>query len=187
MSSNNLSLLYEMANKELDKLADWFKANKLTLNISKTKYILFRDKKVNIGFENLELAIENEKIERIGNGCKEESFKFVGVHLDEFLDWNFHAKFVSKKVQGAVFALSKIRNLLPSHIKYTVYNSLFRSFIEYGISAWGKTVNTEIKRICILQKRAVRFIDNAKYVSNVMSTHWGLTGIDCMMHCICDE
>ena len=34
-----------MANQELIKASDWFKANKLTLNVSKTKYILFRSKK----------------------------------------------------------------------------------------------------------------------------------------------
>ena len=38
LSSSNIVSLYEQANLELDKLADWFKANKLTLNICKTKY-----------------------------------------------------------------------------------------------------------------------------------------------------
>ena len=42
--SSNIVSLYEQANKELDKLADWFKANKLTLNISKTEYMIFKNK-----------------------------------------------------------------------------------------------------------------------------------------------
>ena len=42
LSSSNIVSLYEQANKELDKLADWFKANKLTPNISKTKYMIFK-------------------------------------------------------------------------------------------------------------------------------------------------
>ena len=44
LSSSNIVSLYEQTNKELDKLADWFKANKLTLNISKTKYMIFKNK-----------------------------------------------------------------------------------------------------------------------------------------------
>ena len=43
LSSSNIVSLYEQANVELDKLADWFKANKLTLNRSKTKYMMFKD------------------------------------------------------------------------------------------------------------------------------------------------
>ena len=45
-----------------------------------------------IDFTNLHLRIENQHIDRIGIGCKEESFKFVGIHLDEHLSWNFHVK-----------------------------------------------------------------------------------------------
>ena len=61
-----------------------------------------------------------------------------------------------------MFALSKIRNLLPSNIKLTIYNSLFRSFVEYGISAWGLGKSKDMRKLSILQKRAVRLIDNSK-------------------------
>ena len=57
MSSNDLVKLYIEAKIELDKIADWFRANKLTLNISKTKYILFRDKSQQVDFTNLKLKI----------------------------------------------------------------------------------------------------------------------------------
>jgi len=81
--SENLKSLYDFANLELSKIANWFKANKLTLNASKTKYILFRKKtKVLVG-DSFKLFIENKEINRIGAGCKNESFKFVGIHLDE--------------------------------------------------------------------------------------------------------
>ena len=44
LSSCSLVSLYEQANLELVRLANWFKANKLTLNIGKTKYKIFKDK-----------------------------------------------------------------------------------------------------------------------------------------------
>ena len=163
MSGSNLVQLYNDANAELEKLADWFRANKLTLNISKTKYILFRDKKQIVNFEDLILKIDNEIIDRIGEGCEEEYFKFVGIRLDEHLTWKYHTEYVRGKVASAVYALSKLRNLLPRHVKLTVYNSLFRSFMEFGISCWGRSSNNNINRISILQKRAVRYIENLKY------------------------
>ena len=165
-SSENLKSLYDYANSELLKIADWFKANKLTLNASKTKYILFRKKTKVLVCDSLKLFIENKEIDRIGAGCKNESFKFVGIHLDENLTWNHHLKAVKNKASSAVFALSNIRNLLPSNIKHTIYNSLFRSFVEYGIAAWGRNKSPEMKKISLLQKRAVRIIDNAKTASH---------------------
>ena len=165
-SGSNISQLFEMANIELNKLADWFKANRLTLNTSKTKYILFRHKNLAVNFSKITLKIENETIDRIGAGCQEESFKFVGIHLDEFLSWEFHSRKIRAKISGAVYALSKLKSLLPKKIKYLIYNSLFRSHIEYCISAWGKSKSSEIKRIITLQKRAVRYIDNARYNSH---------------------
>ena len=163
MSSNDLCELFYHANIELTKLADWFKANKLTLNISKTKYMLFRKKTTNIDFSNLKLLIEGKEIDRIGQGCKEDSFKFVGINLDEFLTWEQHTKYVTGKAANAVFALSKLKNIVPSSAKLTIYNSLFRSFIEYGICAWGRSKSKNIDRINTLQKRAMRCIFNTKY------------------------
>ena len=56
--------------------------------------------------------------------------------------------------------------MLPSHIKYTIYNSLFRSHIEFGLTAWGNSNSNNIKRICSLQKRAIRYISNADFNSH---------------------
>ena len=81
LSSNNVYNLFTQANIELEKAAEWFKANKLTLNVSKTKYILFRNPTQKVNFANLSLRINGQNIERIGNDCNIKSFKFVGIHL----------------------------------------------------------------------------------------------------------
>jgi len=117
------------------------------LNAAKTKYIFLKSKKEDVSITSLKLQIDNKYIERVGTGCKNESFKFVGVHLDK--NWNHHLKSVKNKVSSAVFALSSLKNILPSNIKLTIFHSLFRSFIEYGISAWGRNKCSEIKQIHI--------------------------------------
>ena len=63
LSSNSLEVLYSTANTELVKISDWFRANKLTLNVSKTKYILFRNQDMKVDFSNLELSIDSGKID----------------------------------------------------------------------------------------------------------------------------
>ena len=109
MSGSDPQSLFNEANVELCKLADWFKGNKLTLNVSKTKYIIFRDKSNTIDFSDLNLFIDKENIDRIGMDCNENSFKFVGLNLDEFLSWNMHAEAVRKKISSATFALAKLK------------------------------------------------------------------------------
>ena len=70
LSSKSLHDLYDLANFELSKIEDWFKANKLTLNASKTKCILFKNKKEDVNITYLKLLIDNKDIERAGTGCK---------------------------------------------------------------------------------------------------------------------
>ena len=84
------------------------------MNASKTKYIhiLFKNKKEDLSITSLKLQIDNKDIERVGTGCKNESFKFVVVQLDENLNWNHHLKAVKNKASSAVFALSSVKNIL---------------------------------------------------------------------------
>ena len=59
--------------------------------------------------------------------------------------------------------MSKNKNCVPINAKLTIDNSLFKSFIEYGICAWGRSKSKNIDRIFSLQKRAMRCIFNVKY------------------------
>ena len=140
ISSSDIDTLYDTANLELSKISDWFKANKLTLNISKTKYILFRKPDMNVEFKKYSLSIDNHKIDRIGKGCEENSFKFVGVKIDEFLQWKDHLNSVKYKLASATFALSKVKRLLPKKTKLATFNSLFRSHIDHCSIAWGNQI-----------------------------------------------
>ena len=174
LSSSSVNDLYKNANEELAKLAEWFKANKLTLNTSKTKYMLFKEKTQKVDISNLKVTIDGEDIERIGEKCSEEAFKFVGIYIDENLSWDNHISYIRKKLGGATYALAKLRNLLPSNIKITIYNSLFKSHMEYGIQAWGNANRPGIKGIHLLQKKAIRYISNvnkASHTSNLFARH----------------
>ena len=135
MSSQNLIELYLDAKIELDKIADRFRANKLMLNISKSKYILFINKSQYVDFRGPNLSIENEEIERLGEGCRDKFFKFVGVHLNEHLTWQYHVNHVRGKAASANNNLSKLRNLLPINVKYTIYISLY----EFNLLCCGRS------------------------------------------------
>ena len=104
LSSSNLELLISNGKKELDKASIWFKANKLTLNVSKTKFMIFRNIKIKLDKNVSSLQIGGRSLERIGNHqtIKEKIyFKFVGVKIDEYLDWTYHLDHVSSKLSSA--------------------------------------------------------------------------------------
>lgn len=106
------------------------------------------------------IVIGNEVLERIGNDCTCKYFKFVGIKLDEFLDWDYQIENISNKIASAVFALNQIKNILPLNIRKIVYNSLVRSHIEYGIMTWGSAKKSKLQKIIKIQKKAVRAVNN---------------------------
>ena len=158
LTGSNIPELYNKANSELAKAADWFAANKLTLNIKKTKYILFRPKSTKIDFSNLTLKIGNQPIDRIGKGCKATSFKFVGIMLDEFLDWDNHISHVSAKVSSGSFTLNRSKYFIPIKTRKNIYNALIRSHLDFGVLAWGNALPGKLKRITCIQKKCVRSV-----------------------------
>ena len=89
MSDRSLKDLFINANKELEKASEWFTSNKLTLNVSKTKFIIFKPKNCRENPNNFTLKIGNESIERIGEDLPLKSFKFVGLVIDENLSWKY--------------------------------------------------------------------------------------------------
>jgi len=169
LSSSNLDALFNEANKELDKASIWFKANKLTLNVSKTKYMVFRNRKMQLEENVCKLEIGGRSLERIGNHQKDKKkrfFKFVGVKLDEYLDWTYQLDHVSSKLSSANFVLSKFNNLLPISVRKLIYESLVKSHLSYNVLCWGSTNNPRVKKIRKIQKKCIRNLGNKSYSSH---------------------
>lgn len=133
-SSENISDLIISANRELARVSLWIQSNKLTLNASKTKYIIFRNKNMVI-HNNISLKIKDEVLERVGDELRTKSFKFLGHVIDEHLTWTDHIQNVCSKISSGNYALARVKNFLPQKVRLTLYNSLIRPHLEYGILA----------------------------------------------------
>ena len=138
-------------NNELEKITLWLKLNKLSLNVQKTKLMIFhkRQKQIN----ELNISINGTDIERV------ESFNFLGLHIHESLSWRTHTDIVRNKISKVVGILYRLNNIFPKYILQTLYNSLIMSYINYGLLLWG----VESHRIEPLQKKAIRLITNSNY------------------------
>ena len=138
-------------NQELNKITDWLCANKLSLNVKKTKYMIFRDIRKNIPV--LQIKVNDKDIERV------QSFNFLGIIIDEHLSWKCHTAKVQTKLACLSGILNRLKHILPIDIKRTIYNSLCLPHLNYGILLWGSKCN----RIFKTQKRIIRTITCSKY------------------------
>ena len=98
----NFKALENEVNTELAKVSDWLVANKLTLNIKKSKCMIFSNKKKDR--HELSVKINNKPLEKCSY------YKYLGNIIDEKLNWGKHVEYVCKKVSKACGALAKIRH-----------------------------------------------------------------------------
>ena len=111
MSGPDQVPLFDKMNKNLAKVEDWFAANLLTLNSSKTKYILFANKNKHV--HDIPLSLCKQEIERIGTNEPTKTFKFLGLNVDDKLAWTGHIKLVRNKANSGCFGLSSSRHFIP--------------------------------------------------------------------------
>ena len=155
-SSNQPKELYHKINNDLDCLCDWFKANKLSLNIAKTNYMFFPygNDLANNGFG---VCIGTDKIKR------KDVVKFLGIHIDSKLAWRDHIKHVNSKISRALYILRAVKQIISCHHLKMLYSTLVQPHILYGITLWGSTFQSYLKKTEVLQKKAIRLINKSEY------------------------
>ena len=155
LSHRNPEQLTQILNNELKSVANWIKANKLSLNLDKTSYMLFSNKVATL--PNC-IIFDGTVIQRA------RSTKFWGLFIDEKLSWKAHTDNICKIIARKTGILSKLRHFLPHYIMLSLYSTLILPYLNYGLIAWGSgSATSQINRLFILQKRAIRIINNADF------------------------
>ena len=149
-SSHDIPNLYNTMNNELEALNQWFRANKLCLNVNKIKYIIYRPNTINLLTTNIQIKINDQPIERIGNNMNNKAFKFLGIHIDENITWKSHINYICTKISPSNYIINKVKNVLPKFCLLTLYQSIIQCHINYGLHLWGSS--SSIERITKLQK-----------------------------------
>ena len=95
-----------------------------------------------------------------------EITKFLGVLIQENLNWNSHIDYICNKISRTTGILSRLKHYIPKYILRIIYNSLCMSYISYAVTVWGGSSNESLKRLKVLQKKGIRHVCNAKYNSH---------------------
>ena len=143
-------------NTELVKLSEWFKINKLSLNVKKSNYMLFGKKITEV------LPVILDGVELIRVNCT----KFLGVIIDERFTWVNHIDAIKNKVRRTIGCMYRIRDKVDKLSLFMVYNTLVLPYLMYCCELWGNTYKIRINDLMLLQKRAIRLIENVSYRSH---------------------
>ena len=121
--------LFHFANDDLIQLYSWLCANKLTINLDKTKYIVYTfSSRSSMPPTSLYLVLNGEKIKKVQN------FKFLGFIIDEHLSWKAHMLKILSKIQRNLSVIRKISHFLDKDTLIQLFHSLIASHIRYGIA-----------------------------------------------------
>ena len=155
VSADNLADLKHKMNLELANINQWLRVNKLSLNITKTEYMVIgsrqRLRAITDG-QSIELSIEGKEISRV------KEAKSLGMVIDDSLSWNKHAEETCKKISCGIGMLKRLRPFINQSTAVDIYKSLIEPHFDYCSGVWYGTSKTMCDRLQKLQNRAARVI-----------------------------
>lgn len=145
----NANSMVQKSNDDLFRVQDWLCANKLKININKTK-CMYINKSGGTG--DFDVKINGEKNEVV------KSMKYLGVIIDDQLKFDENAKYVNKKVASKIFLFGRISKNLTLSARQKVYQSIILPHFQYCASMLYTSNNTCIDKLQKLQNRALRIV-----------------------------
>ena len=125
----NIDELIGHVNERLSLIYEWCCFNKLSLNASKCKFMVFSNKPYNV--QNCSVLLGSHSIERVSN------FKYLGVTIDEKLKYNDHIKVLCSKMSRMRGVAYRLKNHLDIGSAKHMYYACVYSVLTYCICVWG--------------------------------------------------
>ena len=161
----NIDILIENAEISLKDISQWFKLNKLSVSLSKSTFLLFHNRQKNSCVNLQSLKVDNDYIPR----CKH--VKYIGLHLDENLSWNFHINELCNSLTKYFSVFYYIRNFANKRLATTIYYACIYSKISYGIEIYGTAGNAKLNKIQILQNKLMKLLTKRDYLEPTNQLH----------------
>ena len=147
-NSNDLDNLIETFNSNMQIFNAWCNANKLHLNLNKTKAMLFTPRYLTGPPPNI--IINGTTIEFV---CE---YKYLGLIIDQKLSFKNHVNTLNRKLNRIVGASFSLKNLLTLETAKIFYHSMAASLLSYVAVAWGGCAATVLNNLQVAQNKIVR-------------------------------
>ena len=142
------------------KICDWLQANKLSLNILKTEYMIIGTEKSLIQLGPIpKIKVGNRYLDRV------TKTKSLGLIIDDNLHWGDHIDYVCSKVKRYIGIIERTKDCLPRSSSIQLYRSLVEPYFRYRNTVWGLCNTTLIDKLQMLQNRIARIVTGTSYDS----------------------
>jgi hypothetical protein len=166
-------VLNEFVNVEFKKIVTYFRAHRLSLHTSKTKFMVFSNSQAVINYD-FNIVIDNNndnfrnplnifRLQRITHNSEVPAIKFLGVFMDPSLNFKYHIQSVAKKISVGLYFIRTAKNYLNEKSLKFLYYSFIHCHLIYAIHVWSCTTANNLNKLVTLQKSAVRIITMSAY------------------------
>lgn len=164
----------------VDSVHFWLRANRLLLNIDKTKCIMFTTNRSTL-VAAPGLAFSAGSIDFV------ESSSVLGVLLDDKLSFREHIQRVANRLSKSSYGIRIIARNTSRPTIFTAYYGLIYPILRYGIVVWGGS--TEMERVFVAQKKILRIMLHLSsrhscrglFKNNSLLTAYGVYIFECLI------
>ena len=160
VSNVNTTEVNQELNDVLVNVENWYKANKLVLNVSKSNAMLISNTAGNESADDFSVYLNDNKLENV------QCTKYLGVKVDNQLKFDIHVNDLVKRISAKLSWLNRLRRIVPKPMLVLTYKSYVQPIMEYACTVWGCS-NVNINAIQRLQNRAARIICSNFDIVNV--------------------
>ena len=148
--ATNIKDAYNLVQSDIIRLVSWCDNNQLSVNIDKTKSVLFGTKEFTKSRNLPRISLGQEVIHNV------DSYKYLGIILDNKLNFEKHAKSVYSLGSHKIYLLAKTRNYLTTTMALTIFKSKILPYFDYGDIFYMDTHAIVLNNLQVLQVRALR-------------------------------
>ena len=169
-SGSDLDSLLREINNHLPAVYEWLCSNKLTLNLTKTKFLIFMPRQKESYNLYPPLTVANVHLE------KSFCVKYLGVYIDCHLTWHDHIDYICGKMSKNINIMVKLKHYVSKATLISVYYSLIYPYLTYACTLWGNNYNAPLSQIVKLQNKAVRVINDVPLMESI-TPHYTSLGL----------
>ena len=159
-SSTSANDIKKYVKEDLNLISQWLADNLLTLNCTKSKFLLFGSSSRLKSLTNITFVNHHQL-------TRERTIKYLGIAFSENLTLSDHLNEISTKINQRIGLLRRVKAFLPTKARLTVCNALILPLFDYAYIIWGDKNNLSLMdQLQILQNKAAKTILDAPYLSS---------------------
>ena len=151
-SHKNAQQATKILNDELEKISEWLAANELSLNVGKSKLLVFNNKKK----VKIDIILNGQSLQEVDHA------KYLGILIDNKLSWSYQINAVKLKISRGLGLQAKIRHYVPKNTSRSLYFSFINCHMDYNLLNWGMAAPSKLEPIHSKVNKALRIMTFSK-------------------------